>query len=76
MRLSRYLLRLDFVTAVSRLIILILILFLHFLLSPLFVSDQIADYDVLLLAFKFRIMFRTLVVLDTLFVRVFFLSIL
>lgn len=74
MRLSRHLLGLVFLSTVSRLI-LILILLLHFLLSPLFIPDQIPNDYVFLVAFEFGTLFRPLVELKGLLVRVFFLRV-
>lgn len=70
MRLSRHLLWLDFMAVVSRLI-LALILLLHLLLSPFLIPYQIANNDVLLVAFELWIMFHALVLLQSLFVGVF-----
>lgn len=78
MRLSRHLLRLVFLSTilstVSRLI-LILILLLQFLLSPLFIPDQIANDYVFLVTFEFRALFRPLIQLESLLVRMFFLRV-
>ena len=55
--------------------ILILILLLQFLLSPLFIPDQIANDYVFLVTFEFRALFRPLIELESLLVRMFFLRV-